>query len=93
LLNADACLDDDAEARRVNVHLRAAQTHANSIIDNFWADRSKAEKLTILQDRISQARALAETSRAALVIIHQAIFPLNNQLDSLPALLSQFENG
>jgi hypothetical protein len=92
LLNADVCLDDKAEAHRVNAHLHAAQTHANSIADNFWADRSKAEKLTILQDRISQARALAETSRAALAIVHQAMFPLNDQPDVLPALLSRFEN-
>jgi hypothetical protein len=28
-LNADACLDDRAEACRVNAHLSAAQTHAN----------------------------------------------------------------
>jgi hypothetical protein len=34
-LNADACLDSEAEARHVNAHLRAAQTHANSIADNF----------------------------------------------------------
>jgi hypothetical protein len=88
LLNADACLDDEAEARCVNVHLCAAQTHANSIAENFWADRSKAEKLIVLQDRISQAGALAETSRAALAIVHQAMFPLNDQPDGLPALLS-----
>jgi hypothetical protein len=31
LVNADACLHDEAEARWVNVHLRAAQTHANLI--------------------------------------------------------------
>jgi hypothetical protein len=31
LVNADACLHDEAEARRVNAHLRAAQTHANLI--------------------------------------------------------------
>jgi hypothetical protein len=92
-LNADACLDDEAEARRVNMHLYLAQTHANSITDNFWADRLKAEKLTVLQDRISQDGALAETSRAALAIIHQAMFPLNDQPDSIPALLSRFENG
>jgi hypothetical protein len=60
---ADVCLDSEAEARRVNAHLRAAQTHANSIADNFWADRSKAMKLTILQDRIAQAGVLAKTSR------------------------------
>jgi hypothetical protein len=77
-LNADVCLDDEAEAHSVNAHLHAAQTHINSITDNFWADRSKAEKLTILQDRISQAGALAETSRAVLAIIHQAMFPLND---------------
>jgi hypothetical protein len=71
---ADVCLDSEAEARRVNAHLHAAQTHTNSIADNFWADRSKAMKLTILQDRIRQARVLAKTSRAALV----AMFPLNN---------------
>jgi hypothetical protein len=35
LVNADACLHDEAEARRVNAHLRAAQTHANLIADNF----------------------------------------------------------
>jgi hypothetical protein len=77
----------------VNAHLRAAQTHANSITDNFWADRSKAMKLTILQDRIAQAGVLAETSHAALALVHEAMFPLNNQPDGLPALLDHFENG
>jgi hypothetical protein len=90
---ADVCLDGEAEARRVNAHLRAAQTHANSIADNFWADRSKAMKLTILQDRIAQAGVLAETSRVALALVHEAMFPLNNQPDGLPALLDRFENG
>jgi hypothetical protein len=50
-------------------------------------------KLTILQDRISQAGELAETSRAALVLVHQAMFPLNDQPDSLPVLLGRFKNG
>jgi hypothetical protein len=54
LRNTDACLDDKAEARRVNAHLSAAQTHANSVADSFWADRSKAEALTMLQDQISR---------------------------------------
>jgi hypothetical protein len=89
----DVCLDSKAEAQRVNAHLRAAQTHANSIADNFWADRSKAMKLTILQDRVAQARVLAETSRAALALVHEAMFPLNDQPDGLPALLGRFENG
>jgi hypothetical protein len=53
LFNADACLDDEAEACCVNTHLCVVQTHANSIADNFWVDHSKAEKLTILQDQIS----------------------------------------
>jgi hypothetical protein len=90
---ADVCLDSKAEARRVNVHLRAAQSHANSIADNFWADRSKAMKLTILQDWVAQAGVLAETSRAALALVHEAMFPLNNQPKGLPALLDRFENG
>jgi hypothetical protein len=50
-------------------------------------------KLTVLQDRISQAGALAETSRAALALVHQAMFCLNDQPDGLPALHSRFENG
>jgi hypothetical protein len=91
--SADVCLDGEAEARRVNTHLRAAQTHANSVTDNFWADRSKAMKLTILQDRIAQARVLAKTSRAALALVHEAMFSLNNQPDGLLALLDRFENG
>jgi hypothetical protein len=77
----------------VDVHLRAVQVHANSIADNFWADRSKAMKLTILQDRIAQAGVLAKTSRTALTLVHEAMFPLNNQPDGLPALLDRFENG
>jgi hypothetical protein len=89
----DVCLDSEAEARCVNAHLRAAQTHANSIADNFWADWSKAMKLTILQDRVAQAGALAETSRAALALVHEVMFPLNDQPDGLPALLGRFENG
>jgi hypothetical protein len=91
--SADVCLDSEAEAQRVNAHLRAAQSHANSIADNFWADRSKAVKLTILQDRVTQAGVLAEMSRAALTLVHEAMFPLNNQHEGLPALLDQFENG
>jgi hypothetical protein len=77
----------------VNAHLCTAQTHANSIANNFWADRSKAMKLTILQDRIAQARALAEMSCAALALVHEVMFPLNDQPDGLPALLGRFENG
>jgi hypothetical protein len=77
----------------MNAHLRVAQTHANSIADNFWADRSKAMKLTILQDRIAQAGVLAETSRSALALVHEAMFPLNDQPDGLSALLGRFENG
>jgi hypothetical protein len=87
------CLDSAAEARRVNAHLIAGQTHANSVADNFWADRSKAMKLTLLQDRIAQAGVLSKTSQSALALVHQVMFPLNNQPEGLPALLDRFENG
>jgi hypothetical protein len=87
------CLDSAAEARRVNAHLLAAHTHANSVADNFWANRSKAMKLTLLQDRIAQAGVLIETSRSALALVHEAMFPLNDQPEGLPALLDRFENG
>jgi hypothetical protein len=90
---ADVCLDSGAEARHVNAHLCAAQSHANLIVDNFWTDRSKAMKLTILQDRVAQAGVLAETSRVALALVHEAMFPLNNQPEGLPALLDRFKNG
>jgi hypothetical protein len=50
-------------------------------------------KLTLLPDRISQAGVLAETSRAALALVHEAMFPLNDQPDGLPALLGRFKNG
>jgi hypothetical protein len=86
-------LDSEAEARRVNAHIRAAQTHANLIADSFWADQSKALKLMILQDRITQAGIMAETSRSALALVHEAMFPLNRQPEGLPALLDRFENG
>jgi hypothetical protein len=42
---------------------------------------------------ISQAGALVETSRTALALMHQVLFPLNDQPDGLPALLGRFENG
>jgi hypothetical protein len=88
LLFANACFDDKVEARRVNVHLNAARMHANLVADSFWADRSNAEALTMLQDRISQAGALAETCHSALEVVHQVMFPLNDQPDGLPALLT-----
>jgi hypothetical protein len=47
----------------------------------------------VLQDRISQARALDETCRAAFAIVHQVMFPLNDKPNGLPALLRRFENG
>jgi hypothetical protein len=50
-------------------------------------------KLTKLQDRVAQAGVLAETSRVALALVHEAMFPLNDQPDGLPALLGRFENG
>jgi hypothetical protein len=50
-------------------------------------------KLTLLQDRIAQAGVLSETSQSALALVHQVIFPLNNQPEGLSALLDQFENG
>jgi hypothetical protein len=50
-------------------------------------------KMTILQDRVTQARVLAETSPAALALVHEAMFPLNDQHDGLSALLGRFENG
>jgi hypothetical protein len=90
---ADVCLVSEAEARCVNAHVRAPQTHANSIADNFWADRSKAMKLTILQDRITQAGVLAKMSRVTLTLVHEVMFPLNHQPDGLSALLDRFENG
>jgi hypothetical protein len=92
-LTVDACLDKGSENRRVDAHLRATQTYANSTADNFWANHSKARKLTVLLDRVTQASTLAESSRAALVIVHQVMFPLNDQPEGLSALLSRFEDG
>jgi hypothetical protein len=50
-------------------------------------------KLTLLQDRIAQAGVLAKTSRSALALVHEAMFPLNDQPEGLPVLLDRFENG
>jgi hypothetical protein len=77
----------------VDGHLRAAQTYANSTADNFWANHSKARKLTVLQDRVTQASTLAESSCAALAVVHQVMFPLNDQPEGLSTLLSRFEDG
>jgi hypothetical protein len=80
-------MDERAESRRVAAHLNAAQTHANSTVDNFWVDRSKPHALSLLQDQIAQAGVLTETCRSALAVIHKVMFPLNDQPDDLPALL------
>jgi hypothetical protein len=47
----------------------------------------------MLQDQVSQASSLAESSRAALALVHQVMFPLNNQPEGLSDLLNRFENG
>jgi C4-dicarboxylate-specific signal transduction histidine kinase len=89
----DACLDKVSEDRRVDAHLRSARSFVNSTADNFWANSAKARKLTVLQDWVTQASTLAKSSRAALAIVHQVMFPLNNQPVGLSALLSHFEDG
>jgi C4-dicarboxylate-specific signal transduction histidine kinase len=91
-LTVDACLDKGSKNRRVDAHLRAAQTYANSTTDNFWANHSKARKLTVLQDWVTQASNLAESSRAALAVVHQVMFPLNDKPEGLSALLSRFKD-
>jgi hypothetical protein len=63
------------------------------LLTNFWADRSKAIKLTLLQDRVAQAGVLAETSQSTLALVHEAMFPLKNQPKGVSALLGRFENG
>jgi hypothetical protein len=50
-------------------------------------------KLTVLQDWVTQAGLLAETSRTTLARVHEVMFPLNNQPEGLPALLDRFENS
>jgi hypothetical protein len=92
-LAVDACLDKGSENRLVDAHLRAAQPYANSTADNFWANHSKARKLTVLQDRVTQASILAESSHVALAVVHQVMFPLNDQPEGLSALFSRFEDG
>jgi hypothetical protein len=47
----------------------------------------------VLQDRVTQVSALAESSRAALAVVYQVMFPLNDQPEGLSALLSRFEDG
>jgi hypothetical protein len=49
--------------------------------------------MTILQDRIAQGGVLAKTSRTALALVHEAMFPLNNQPNGLPVLLDRLKNG
>jgi hypothetical protein len=49
--------------------------------------------MVVLQDRVNQASSLAESSRAALALVHQVMFPLNNQPEGLSDLLNRFENG
>jgi hypothetical protein len=90
---ADVCLDERAESSRVTAHLNAAQALASVVADNFWADRSRAQVFSLLQDRVAQAGVLAETCRSDLVVIHKVMFPLNYQPDGLPTLLEWFENG
>jgi hypothetical protein len=77
-LAVDACFDKVSKDRRVDVHLRSAWSFVNSIVDNFWANSMKARKLTVLQDWIAQASSLAESSRDALAVVHQVMFPLND---------------
>jgi hypothetical protein len=36
---------------------------------------------------------MAEMSRSALALVHDAMYPLNNQPEGLPTLLECFENG
>jgi hypothetical protein len=62
----------------VTTHLNATQAHASAVADNFWADRAKAQVLSLLQDRVAQAGVLSETCRSSLAVIHKVMIPLND---------------
>src|SRR5664279_4243626 len=59
----------------------------------FWLNRTRGYLLATLQDRVAQVRNLAESCQSALALVHNAMFPLNEQPRGFGALIRKFRNG
>jgi hypothetical protein len=90
---AGICSDPRAEASRVTTCLNAAGPHDNVVAKIFWADRTKAYTLALLQDRVAQVGDFFESCQAVLAFIHKVMFLLNDQPEGLHALMTRFKNG
>ena len=85
--------DREAEATRIQERLDRVVLGSASVYQRFWSDRSSARELAILLDRSWHAALLLQSCRTTLAKVYQAMFPLHDQPQGLPALLERFKDG
>jgi len=59
----------------------------------FWSDRPNARILARMLDRTWRAGILLEGCRKTLSQVYRVMFPHNEQLQGIPALLDRFREG
>ena len=82
-----------AEAKRVQCRLNSLSEDAAGTAHSFWSDRGRGFVLATLQDRAGQASSFVEACRLTLERIWRAMFPLDETLTGLKALLKAFRVG
>ena len=93
LLLTGAQLDARAETDRVNGRLRRVADIVGRDTTSFWSDNARGHVLAVLQDRVQQVVSFVGSCRSALLLVHKALFLLDEQPQRLGALMVRFRNG
>lgn len=83
-------LDPRAEAEMVKNRLNALGTSDRASI---WSDRARGHALMLLQVRVEHVKMFFQSCKQALVLVHNAFWPLRQTPEGLGALMQEFRSG
>ena len=81
------------EGERVRNRLNSLCNVAAPVAPYFWSDMPKGYVLALLQDRVEHVSEFVESCRAALAMVHDALFLLNPAPQGLTPLMRRFCHG
>jgi hypothetical protein len=84
----DAAVEDQRVDARAEVLLRLAQEYGTS----FWSSPDQTRQIVRFQDRAAQVREYIGFCAKTLTMVHNYMFPRNQQPETLPELMEKFKN-
>ncbi|KAM0853649.1 hypothetical protein ACQ4PT_050942 [Festuca glaucescens] len=85
-------MDPDAENRRVKNRVQILTDMATAHNVDFWFDRRRTTTMVLLQDRAAAVNEYLEYCRSTLSMVYSTMFPQNDPIEGLDALLQKFSH-